>query len=90
MTRTRGFNAFQEMAKGKDGGDKKKSDGPAQDVFLDFMGKNILIHKDNEGNGTVDAEDVPFVKGATLRFDGCGGDVSWAEIKVCLVHLSNV
>lgn len=87
MTRTRGFNAFQEMAENRTGGDdKKKSDGPAKEVFLDFMGKNILIHKDSEGNGTVNAEDVPFVRGATLRFDGCGGDVSWAEIKVSFCY----
>lgn len=82
MTRTRGFNAFQETVKGKTTSNEKKSDSLAQEVFLDFMGKNILIHKDSEGNGTVNAEDVPFVRGATLRFDGCGGDVSWAEIKV--------
>ncbi|KAF9450511.1 hypothetical protein P691DRAFT_758105 [Macrolepiota fuliginosa MF-IS2] len=79
MTRTRGFNAFQETSKPK--GDDKQSDGAAKEVFLDFMGENILIHKDDEGNGTVNAEDVPFVKSATLKFDGCGGDVSWAEIK---------
>ncbi|KXN92548.1 hypothetical protein AN958_05403 [Leucoagaricus sp. SymC.cos] len=82
MTRARGFNAFQEMAKGKSAGDeKKKSDDLGKEVYLDFMGKNILIHRDSEGSGTVKADDVPFVKGATLRFDGCGGDVSWAEIK---------
>ncbi|KAJ3568579.1 hypothetical protein NP233_g5616 [Leucocoprinus birnbaumii] len=82
MTRPRGFNAFQEMDKGKSTGDGKKSDAPAKEVYLDFMGKNLLIKKDSEGNGTVSAEDVPFVKGATLKFEGCGGDVSWAEIKV--------
>ncbi|KAF5353435.1 hypothetical protein D9756_008032 [Leucocoprinus leucothites] len=82
LSRPRGFNAFQEMARSKSGGgDEKKSDGPAKDVYLDFMGKNILIKKDGEGNGTVSAEDVPFVKGATLKFEGCSGDVSWAEIK---------
>lgn len=82
MTRTRGFNAFHEMAKAKTSTDGKKPASPAKEVFLDFMGKNILIQKDSEGNGTVNAEDVPFTKGATLKFDGCGGDVSWAEIKV--------
>lgn len=82
MTRTRGFNAFQEMGKGNAHSGKQSSDGPAKEVFLDFMGKNLLITKDSEGNGTVNTEDVPFVRGATLKFDGCGGDVSWAEIKV--------
>lgn len=82
MTRPRGFNAFVEMTKGQGSDDKKKSDDSPKEVFLDFMGTNLLINKDSEGNGFVKAEDVPFVKGATLKFDGCGGDVSWSEIKV--------
>jgi lupus La protein len=86
MTRPRGFNAFLELNKD----DKKKSDDAPKEVFLDFMGTNLLIHKDNEGNGTVKTEDVPFVKGATLRFDGCGGDVSWAEIKVGFTDLKGM
>jgi lupus La protein len=46
-----------------------------KDVFLEFMETKILIHQDEEG--------VPFVKGATLKFNGCGGEVVWSEIKVC-------
>lgn len=78
---TRGFNAFREMAKGKQ--DKKpKADSEApKEVFLEFMGTKLLITKDKEGNGTVDEKEIPFVKGATLKFDGCGGDVKWQEIK---------
>lgn len=71
---TRGFNAFREMAKGK------HSEAP-KEVFLEFMGTKLLITKDKEGNGTVNEKDIPFVKGATLKFDGCGGDVKWQEIK---------
>lgn len=75
---TRGFNAFREMAKGK-------QDKAPKEVFLEFMGTKLLITKDKGGNGTVDEKDIPFVKGATLKFDGCGGDVKWPEIKVsCL------
>ncbi|KAF9461375.1 hypothetical protein BDZ94DRAFT_818214 [Collybia nuda] len=81
--RSRGFDAFREMARAKDGGSKAsgKSSEPKKDVFLDFMGTKLLISEDEEGNGTVKAEEVPFVKGATLKFDGCGGDVQWSEIK---------
>lgn len=80
MTRPRGFNAFQEMDKGKPTTREKKSNDSTKEVYLDFMGKNILIQHDNEGNGTVSAEDVPLVKGATLKFEGCV-DVKWAQIK---------
>jgi lupus La protein len=50
---------------------------------LEFMGTKLLIHQNEEGHGFVKEEDVPFVKGATLKFDGCGGEVVWSEIKVC-------
>lgn len=85
MSKSRGFDAFREMARSKDGSSRpsgSKSTEPKKDVFLDFMGTKILINEDDEGNGSVKAEDVPFVKGATLKFDGCGGDVQWSEIKV--------
>ncbi|KAG6809523.1 hypothetical protein H0H92_015919 [Tricholoma furcatifolium] len=86
MSSTRGFNAFREMerakkddAKGKD----RKAGPPAEkkDVYLEFMGSKLLIQQDEEGAGSIKPEDVPFVKGATLKFEGCGGNVSWAEIK---------
>ena len=82
---TRGFNAFREMAKGKQDKKQKGDSEAPKEVFLEFMGTKLLITKDKEGNGTVDEKDIPFVKGATLKFDGCGGDVKWQEIKVpCL------
>lgn len=93
MSRSRGFDAFREMARAKDGSSKSSGSKPAEpkkDVFLDFMGTKILIDEDEEGNGTVKAEDVPFVKGATLKFDGCGGDVQWSEIKVCQVMFNSM
>jgi len=80
IIRTRSFNAFREMDTGKVT-DEKKSNHSTKQVYLDFMGKKILIKRDNHGNGTVSAEDVSFVKGATLKFEGCK-EVRWAQIKV--------
>lgn len=77
------FDAFREMAK-----DSKTKATENQDVYLDFLGHKILIKKDGEGNGSVDEKDIPYVKGVTLKFDGCGGDVTWSEIKVKLSRLS--
>ncbi|KAF8816897.1 hypothetical protein BYT27DRAFT_7127119 [Phlegmacium glaucopus] len=73
------FDAFREMA--KDNANPKKKAAENKDVFLEFLGHKILIKKDGEGRGVVDEKDIPFVKGVTLKFDGCGGDVTWSEIK---------
>ncbi|PPR02286.1 hypothetical protein CVT24_011624 [Panaeolus cyanescens] len=73
------FDAFREMAKAKSGGEKKEE--VKKDVFLDFLGHKLLIKEDEDGNGTIDENDVPYVKGATLKFTGCAGDVTWSEIK---------
>lgn len=86
------FDAFREMAKAKDGGEKKKQGevGAKRDVYLEFLGHKLLIKRDEEGNGTIDPEDIPYVKGVTLKFDGCGGDVTWSEIKVRSLTISFV
>jgi hypothetical protein len=76
------FDAFREMA--KDNASSKKKAAENKDVFLEFLGHKILVKKDEEGHGVVDEKDIPFVKGVTLKFDGCGGDVTWSEIKVKL------
>ncbi|KAG6805265.1 hypothetical protein H0H93_005188, partial [Arthromyces matolae] len=63
---------------------KRKSGAPPvekKDLYLEFMGSKILIQQGEDGVGSVKAEDVPFVKGASLKFEGCGGELSWAEIK---------
>jgi len=70
------FDAFREMA--KDNGKPKKNTAENKDVFLEFLGHKILISKDEEGRGVIDEKDIPFVKGVTLKFDGCGGDVTWS------------
>jgi len=77
------FDAFREMAKAGGG---KKQEEPKRDVYLEFLGHKLLIKQDEEGNGTISAEDIPYVKGVTLKFDGCGGDVTWSEIKVFCHH----
>ena len=85
------FDAFREMA--KDNANSKKKAAENKDVFLEFLGHKILIKKDVEGHGVVDEKDIPYVKGVTLKFDGCGGDVTWSEIKVKLAvffsHIRN-
>lgn len=80
------FDAFREMA--KDNAKPKKNAAENKDVFLEFLGHKILISKDAEGRGVIDEKDIPFVKGVTLKFDGCGGDVTWSEIKVQLLFFS--
>ena len=58
----------------------KGEDKPKTEVYLDFLGNKILVHE--EDGGTVKPEDVPAVKGASLKFEGAGEDVSFDEIKV--------
>lgn len=83
ISRGSGFDAFREMTKEKKSSGKgEKADEPKKEIYLEFLGSKIQIHEDEEGNGSVKDEDVPFVKGATLKFDGCGGNVVWSEIKV--------
>jgi lupus La protein len=86
VTRPRGFNAFHEMAKA----DKSKSNGgkdkPKPEIWLEFMGTRLRVQEEN--GGSVKSEDVPYVKGSTLKFTGCGGNVSFKDIKVsaCRYH----
>jgi len=80
----KGFNAFREM----ENGPKSKSNGKSKEkpeVFLEFMGEKIRVYDDNEdGAGYVKTEDVPFVRGATLKFTGCGGDANFTQMKAPL------
>ncbi len=72
----RGFNAFQEN------NEPERKPVAKAEVFLEFMGKKIRVQQDEEGNGTVKEEDVPFVSGASLKFEGCDGQVDFQHIKV--------
>jgi lupus La protein len=83
ITHGKGFDAFWEIGKDRKVLCKEEKKEEKKDVYLEFMGMKILIHQDKEGNSDVKEEDVPFMKGATLKFDGCGGEVIWSEIKVC-------
>lgn len=76
----RGFNAFREMERAKTpSSSSAKTEKP--DIKLEFMGSKIPIQVE-DGNGRVNKEDVPFVQGATLKFEGDVGDVSFNQIKV--------
>lgn len=71
------------MAKTKDSSSaSNKAEKP--DVKLEFMGSKIPVQVE-DGNGRVNKEDVPFVQGATLKFEGNVGDVSFNQIKVRVV-----
>lgn len=77
----KGFNAFRET----ENPSKSKANGKSKEkpqVFLEFMGHKIRVYDDNEdGVGYVKTEDAPFVRGATLKFTGCGGDANFTEMK---------
>ena len=76
----KGFNAFKEMGKTDDKGKKGNKEKTKPEVWLEFLGQRLRVHE--EDGGSVKREDVPFVQGATLKFEGAEGDVSFDEIKV--------
>jgi lupus La protein len=80
--RPRGFNAFQEMAKGNK---KAENEKPKPEIWLEFMGTRLRVHEEN--GGSVKEEDVPYVRGSTLKFTGCGVNVNFKDIKVCICPL---
>lgn len=74
----RGFNAFREIAKLKA---PSSTEAEKPIIKLEFMGSHIPVQVE-DGNGMVNKDDVPFIQGATLKFEGDVGDVSFNEIKV--------
>ncbi len=67
------------MAKGKvsfkDNGEKKKQGaegGMKRDVYLEFLGHKLLMKQDGGRNGTIDAEDIPYVKVGSSLMDVVG------------------
>lgn len=72
----KGFNAFHQKE------DKKspKNEVEKPEIYLDILGKKLKVNQ--EDGGSVEGGEVPFVKGATLKFTGCGGDVRFGEVKV--------
>ncbi|KAJ3812456.1 hypothetical protein F5876DRAFT_37369 [Lentinula aff. lateritia] len=82
----RNFNAFTiPISQGGLMKYKAVEDGkPKREVWLEFMGKKLLIERDEDGNGRVKEEEVPFLKGSTLKFEGVGENFSWNDIKLPL------
>lgn len=76
-TGRKGFNAFREMGLISDKGGKGSKG--KKEVLLEIFGKKIPVSE--EDGGSINKEDVPFVKGATLKFDGVE-DVPFDDIKV--------
>ncbi|EIW80773.1 hypothetical protein CONPUDRAFT_166191 [Coniophora puteana RWD-64-598 SS2] len=74
----KGFSAFREMEQEKNG-DKPAGgkDRPKPEIYFEFLGSKIRVHEE-DGAGVV-KEEVPFVKGATLKFTGFGGDENFTE-----------
>jgi lupus La protein len=83
-TTSRKFNAFRDMSSAsKEKEKEKEKDNTPKEIYLEFMGSKIKVYTE-DGVGTVKEEDVPYVKGATMKFEGCGGDLSFPDIKVSL------
>lgn len=82
MASRKGFNAFQEMQDEKKGKGQKGKDKPNPEVWLEFMGSKIRVQE--EDGGSVKSENVPYIKGATMKFTGCGGDANFTEMKTPL------
>ncbi|OJA15769.1 hypothetical protein AZE42_10620, partial [Rhizopogon vesiculosus] len=74
----KGFNAFKEMEDEKKGKGKGQK-GAKPEIWLEFMGSKIRVQE--EDGGSVKTEEVPYIKGATLKFTGCGGDANFTEMK---------
>ena len=79
----KGFDAFREMQLAAEGKDPKSGKKDAEKtkpaIFVEFLGAKLRVLE--EDGGSVAAEDVPRVRGSALRFVGCGGEVSFDEIK---------
>jgi len=77
----KGFDAFREMRLASGGKEGKKEAEKAEppEIFISFLGRKVRVLE--EDGGTVVPEEVPRVRGSALRFTGCGGEVSYDEIK---------
>jgi lupus La protein len=75
----KGFDAFREMRMAAAGKGGKKEERAEPEIFVAFLGKKIRVLEGD--GGCVAPEEVPRVRGSTLRFTGCGGEVSYEDIK---------
>lgn len=84
----KGFNAFKELEREKKGA-SGASTKPKPEIWLEFMGNKIRVHEE-EGAGMVKKDEVPLVRGGTLKFSGSGVDVKYDQIKVRASLISTV
>ncbi|KAF5370969.1 hypothetical protein D9757_009893 [Collybiopsis confluens] len=97
MMNKKGFNAFKipasqggllgyvpgstpVVAAAATTGDNKSK----KEVYIEFLGKRLLVEKDESGHGKVKEEEIPFLRGSTLKFEGVGENFSWTDIKLPL------
>ncbi len=78
----RKFDAFKNMENEKKTNEGKK-EVEKKDIYLEYLGTKLLITPDGKGVGTVKEEEIPFLKGATLKFEGAFDNVSFNALKVC-------
>jgi lupus La protein len=95
----RGFNAFKSVLSlipftiahqgAREMAAKKEKETPKAkpEVYLQFMGTKLRVHEGEDGEGMVKSEDVVFVRGATMRFEGWEGEVVYRAVKVGWVDL---
>ncbi|EIN05110.1 hypothetical protein PUNSTDRAFT_55034 [Punctularia strigosozonata HHB-11173 SS5] len=76
----KGFNAFREMAKEKGGKGGEEKAKPKPSVSIEFMGQKIPVDE-KDGEGHADEDMFETVKGASLKFEGCGGECDYNEVK---------
>lgn len=78
----RKFDAFRLMNKAGNSGATDGAAEPKKDIYLEYFGAKMLIVPDSNGQGCVSESEVPFVKNATLKYEGSGENVQWGDIKV--------
>lgn len=78
----RKFNAFNLSAKDRAALHPEEKDATPVEVYLEYLGSKLLIHRDEEGKGYLKEEEIPYLPGASLKFEGAGETWSWDEIKV--------
>ncbi|KAJ3722881.1 hypothetical protein C8R42DRAFT_720048 [Lentinula raphanica] len=80
MVRT--FNAFRIPVSR---GGLAAEDNPSKPVWFEHRGKKLTVNRNDNGNGWVDPESVPFLPGSMLVFEGVGtNSFSWNDIKIPL------